>query len=141
VTKNQKILSALGGGAVVMFLAGYLIATRILFPPLAEPENGIVVPSLTGLTVPQAQARLRRLGLRLTETMDVPTAQTPGLIIAQSPLAGQQLRELGAVKVGIAAPLPAPPPAPAPAPAPDSVTLTDTAVVTDTVTPADTVSF
>lgn len=116
--QTKKIIGFLLGGAVVMFFTGYLIATRILFPPLPEPENGIAVPSLTGLTVPQAQERLRRVGLRLTETMEVPNAQAAGVIIAQSPLAGQQLRELGAVRVGIAAPLPLPLPQPAPAPAP-----------------------
>jgi serine/threonine-protein kinase len=79
----------------------------LLFPPLPEPENGIIVPRLTGLSVPAAEARLRQLGLRVTESTQIahPT-QPPGLIIAQSPLPGQQLRQLGSVRLAVSAGLP-----------------------------------
>lgn len=148
-----KLPAIVAGAAALMFIAGYLIATRILFPPLPEPENGIVVPSLSGLTLAEAQERLRPLDLRVTETLEVPSAQPQGLVVAQDPLPGQQLRELGAIRLGIAIPLPrpvAPAPAPdstpaqAPAPAPaqpDSAPIEERRVRPDTAVPADTVSL
>ena len=40
----QWQLIAIGAGVVVtMFLVGYVVAVRMLFPPLPEPKNGIVV--------------------------------------------------------------------------------------------------
>lgn len=135
-----KIVGILFSGAAIMFVTGYLIATRILFPPLPEPENGIVVPRLTGLTIDAAREQLYRLDLRLTETTEVPHAsQRPGVIIAQSPLPGQQLRELGEVRVGVSALLPAPEPIPipvpidSPGPSPIPSPVPDTAAVQDTV--------
>lgn len=87
---------------VVMFGIGYLVAVRVLFPPLPEPTTGIVVPQLTGLSVADAEARLRSLDLRVTDVVEIahPT-QRRGIIIAQSPLPGQQLRSAGAVRLAI----------------------------------------
>ena len=101
-------LAAIGVAvAAIMFFGSYLVAVRILFPPLPEPEDGIVVPSLIGMTVPQAEARMRQIGLRVTESTQIahPT-QPPGIVIAQSPLPGQQLRSLGAVRLGVSSGLP-----------------------------------
>jgi serine/threonine-protein kinase len=105
--RRLKILGITIAAALLTFTIGYLVAVRLLFPPLPEPENGIIVPRLTGLSVPAAEARLRQLGLRVTESTQIahPT-QPPGLIIAQSPLPGQQLRQLGSVRLAVSAGLP-----------------------------------
>lgn len=143
-----KVPAILAAAVAIMFLTGYLVATRILFPPLPEPENGIVVPSLGGLTLAEAQARLRAVDLRVTETLEVPSAQPTGTVVAQDPLPGQQLRDLGAVRIGIAIPLPRPSPAPtpdslpsaAPTPAP-APAQEPPAPPPDTAVPPDTVSL
>lgn len=143
-----RLLGIILGITFVMFGAGYVIAVRVLFPPLPEPENGIVVPALAGLTTREAEARLRALGLRVTEVLDVEHAgERPGIVIAQSPLAGQQLRELGAVRLGVsidasrAAPVFMPDTSRylLPAAPPDS--LAPPPAEPDSVVPADTVSF
>jgi hypothetical protein len=111
VNRQWKIAAIISGSVVIMFIVGYLIAVRVLFPPLPEPEDGIVVPALTGFTVAQAQERLRPLGLRVTEVTSIehPT-ETEGVVIAQSPLAGQQLREMGEVRLAVSAGPPVPEP-------------------------------
>jgi serine/threonine-protein kinase len=95
------------GALVVTFAISYVVTVRVLFPPLPEPEAGIVVPSLRGLSVAEAENQLRQLQLRLAEVSDIAHPSQPaGTIVAQSPLAGQQLRELGSVRVAISAGLP-----------------------------------
>ena len=153
---SARALGILLGVTVMMFVIGYFVAVRVLFPPLPEPENGIAVPSVKGQTVEQAQQTLRALGLRLTEVTEIEHESEPiGVITAQSPLPGQQLREMGVVRVAISAGLPAPAPialpdsAPIPsndstslepafAPAPDSVVWSvpapaDSTVVSDSI--------
>lgn len=111
---SLKAAGIIFGVTVLMFAIGYVVAVRILFPPLAEPETGILVPSLRGQTVVGAQEMLRDLGLRVTEVTEIEHPTEPmGLVTAQSPLPGQQLREMGAVRLAISA---GPPPRPAPAP-------------------------
>lgn len=92
---------------MALFAIGYLATVRWLFPPLPEPHNGIVVPDLAGSTVESAKEKLRRLGLRLTGITEIthPT-KARGVIIAQDPIPGQQLRDLGAVRVAISAGVP-----------------------------------
>ena len=97
----KKIGIALGA-LLLTFGVGYLIAARVFFPPLPEPENGIVVPGLNGLTIDQARSQLRSFGLTVSETYDVAhPEQAPGIIVAQSPLPGQQLRNGGQVRLAI----------------------------------------
>jgi hypothetical protein len=145
-----KLLGIFTVVAFAMFWLGYLLAVRVLFPPPPEPEDGIVVPSLTGMTVDQAQDALRAVGLRLTEVTEIEHPSVPeGLVIAQSPLFGQQLRELDAVRVAISAgpakvhiDLPSAAPdssAEAAEPPPDTVPTPEPAAVPDTV--PDSVSF
>lgn len=99
-----KIVGIMAGIVVVTFGIGYLVAVLILFPPISEPENGIVVPSVLGSDVPSAEAQLSTMGLRVTEVIEIAhPSQPPGTIVAQSPLPGQQLRTAGAVTVGISA--------------------------------------
>lgn len=101
-------LALIGAGVLVgTFGLGYLVATRILFPPLPAPENGIVVPDVRGVVVAEATARLQPLGLRRGDEIRMAHPnQPPGIIVAQSPLPGQQLREGGVVTVGVSGGLP-----------------------------------
>lgn len=93
--------------ALTLFLAGYLIAVFILFPPPDAPDDGILVPDLSGLNPQGAAERLRPLGLELGDTLSLPhPALGPGIIIAQSPLAGQQLRPGDRVRIGLSTGLP-----------------------------------
>lgn len=88
--------------AAFTFLAGYFVAVRLLFPPLPVPEDGIIVPDITGSGFGQADAQLRGVGLALGDTVGVPHAtMPPGIIVAQDPLPGQQLRGGGRVRVGV----------------------------------------
>ena len=92
---------------LILFATGYLVAVRLIFPPLPAPKNGIMVPALTGLQVPAAEAKLARIGLRVSDVVEIahPT-QPAGIIVAQNPLPGQQLRTAGAVTVGVSSGLP-----------------------------------
>lgn len=151
---SLKAFGIIFGVTVLMFAIGYGVAVRILFPPLAEPETGITVPSLRGQTVQGAQEILRELGLRVTEVTEIEHPTEPmGLVTAQSPLPGQQLREMGAVRLAISAG-PAPTPAPAAVSKPDSILIptpipmpidtpapTPIPVTGDSAAPPDSVSF
>ena len=103
---KKAILIGLGL-LVVTFGIGYVVAARILFPPLPEPENGIVVPDLSGQMAREANRQLRPLGLQTGDVVEFshPT-QPPGIVIAQSPLPGQQLRQGGIVRLAVSAGLP-----------------------------------
>ncbi len=102
-----RILGIGVGLAFVTFVIGYVLAVRVLFPPLPEPADGIAVPNVVGLTVPNAEAELNRVGLRVTEVIELahPT-QPPGIISAQHPLPGQQLRTAGVVQLAVSSGLP-----------------------------------
>jgi serine/threonine-protein kinase len=96
------------GVLVATFGIGYLVATRMLFPPLPAPENGIVVPDLGGTHVSQVNKTLSPLGLRLAsgEVRVAHPSQPPGIVVAQDPLPGQQLRAGGVVRVAVSGGLP-----------------------------------
>lgn len=114
-----RVIGISVGAALLMFVVGYFLAVRVLFPPLPEPKSGIVVPRLTGLLVPTAEARLRELGLRVSDVVELAHPTEPaGIIIAQSPLPGQQLRAAGSVRLGVSAGLPRVDTIPQPTPTP-----------------------
>ena len=104
---KRKVLLA---GLVVLLLTfgiGYVVAARVLFPPLPTPENGIEVPDLVGVVVAEADRRLGSIGLTRGDVIEIahPTA-LPGIIVAQSPLPGQQLRNGGRVRLAVSGGLP-----------------------------------
>jgi serine/threonine-protein kinase len=105
---KKKIFLIALGVLVATFGISYLVATRILFPPLPEPEKGIVVPNLSGVLLAEADRRLEPLRLtRGREVIEVAhPSKPPGIVIAQSPLPGQQLREGGTVQVAVSGGLP-----------------------------------
>jgi beta-lactam-binding protein with PASTA domain len=88
--------------ALLAFGTGYAIATVVLFP--APPENGagIPVPGLAGRRLEEAERQLRERGLELGEVFELPHPDQPaGVVVAQSPLAGQQLRPGAQVSLGV----------------------------------------
>src|SRR5687767_12217795 len=94
--------------SVVLFVAGYLLAVYVMFPPPAAPTVGVVVPDLRGMTLSLARDKLQPLGLETGDTISIPNNESPmGLIIAQSPLPGQQARAGGRVSVGLSSGPPA----------------------------------
>lgn len=82
------------GLVVFAFGTGYGVAARVLFPiPAAASENAIEVPALSGVTVPEAERRLQEQGLALGEVTQIAhPREAAGIVIAQTPLPGQQLR-------------------------------------------------
>ncbi|MEX2281598.1 MAG: PASTA domain-containing protein [Gemmatimonadota bacterium] len=92
----------LGVLCLALFFGGYLIAVYWMFPAPAAPTDGVVVPDLRGMSLSMARDRLAPLGLETGDTVSIPHNQTPmGLIIAQTPLPGQQARAGGSVSVGL----------------------------------------
>jgi beta-lactam-binding protein with PASTA domain len=92
---------ALAAG-LIAFGTGYAVATVILFP--APPENGagIPVPALAGRRLEEAERQLREHGLEVGDVLELPHPDQPvGVVVAQSPLPGQQLRPGARVSLGV----------------------------------------
>jgi hypothetical protein len=88
--------------AALPFVMGYAIAVFLLFPPPDVAGEGIHVPDLVGRTVDDARRELAALQLTVRETTPLPSeTAAQGTILAQSPLAGQQLRAGGGVRLAI----------------------------------------
>ena len=91
-------LAALG----IPFLAGYLVATQVLFPPPAMADAGIPVPELRGMAEAEVRLALVEAGLGGPEVSTLPHPYVAeGLVVAQSPLPGQQLRPGAVVQVAV----------------------------------------
>lgn len=88
--------------ALVAFGAGYAVAAMVLFPAPPETDAGIAVPSLVGRSVEDARRQLGERGLDVADIMELPHPERPaGVVVAQSPLAGQRLRPGGRVSLGV----------------------------------------
>jgi beta-lactam-binding protein with PASTA domain len=84
------------------FLAGYVIAVYLIFPPERASGSGIPVPELVGRTVIDAEAELRVAGLVSLDITELPhPTAAAGVVVAQSPLAGQQLRAGAGVRMAV----------------------------------------
>lgn len=93
---------ALLGALIVPFLIGYALAVFVFFPAPEVHGQGIVVPSLTGLTLAQAQTALSEAGLGPPQVTELPHPSRPaGVVTAQSPLPGQQLLPGAPVRVAV----------------------------------------
>lgn len=91
-------LIMLGGS----FLVGYLLSTQLLFPRPATAGTGVPVPELFGLDGAEAEERLTAAGLEIGDVTELVNADAePGLVLAQDPLPGQQLRRGGAVAYAV----------------------------------------
>lgn len=89
---------------VVSFGVGYLLSTQLLFPPPATAGTGVPVPSLSGETRADAEAMLRELGLGTGEVVELASMEVGrGRVLAQDPLAGQQLRRGATVSFAVSA--------------------------------------
>lgn len=89
------------------FLIGYLIAVFVMFPPPDVAAQGIAVPSLFGKTVEEARADVSAAGLGNLEITRLPHPEAvEGIVTAQSPLPGQQLRDGAPVRVAVSSGVP-----------------------------------
>jgi len=93
--------------AVVLFsfggaLAGYLFATRALFPAPAPPSDLRTVPDLVGLPSAEATVRIAEADLAAAEVEFVhhPRADS-GRVIAQAPLPEQLSEPAGSVRLTV----------------------------------------
>ncbi|HET9985133.1 MAG TPA: PASTA domain-containing protein [Longimicrobiales bacterium] len=88
--------------AAACFGVGYLLAVFVLFPAPEAPTDGVAVPKLVGQDSAYAAQALARLRLRVAEATPLPDPEAPaGIIVAQDPLPGQQLRAGDAVRIAI----------------------------------------
>ncbi|CAN5823148.1 hypothetical protein BH23GEM9_BH23GEM9_24540 [soil metagenome] len=100
----RPLLIALPFALLLPFLAGYLIATYMLFPPPQVTGAGISVPDVVGRSAGEAQQALVAVGLGPLDVSELPHPSAPaGQVVAQSPLPGQQLRAGAGVRVAISA--------------------------------------
>lgn len=96
------------GAAVIVLLvsfgAGYLLATRVVFPPPVTAGAGVPVPELYGLDRDVAEQRLRAVGLRVGAVTEIASNRTAaGRVIAQEPVPEQQLRPGASVALAVSA--------------------------------------
>ena len=98
----RRILITLAVALLVPFAIGYLVAVFVLFPPTEVSGSGTPVPDLIGSTTSEAQRQLVEAGLGDMEITELPHPDADqGTIIAQSPLAGQQLRPGAGLRVAL----------------------------------------
>jgi serine/threonine-protein kinase len=66
------------------------------------PPKEVTVPDVSGLTIPEASARLEQAGLKLGSTTEQFSDSVPtGLVISQSPAAGQKVKEGSPVNITV----------------------------------------
>jgi len=93
--------------AAVPFFVGYLFASVFLFPAPEAADTGVAVPAVKGMRLAEAQAALRSVGLGTVEVTQLPHPHAAeGVVTAQAPLPGQQLRPGSPVRVAISAGVP-----------------------------------
>jgi serine/threonine-protein kinase len=87
---TPRVLWLLAGASVVGLGAGYLVATRVVFPAPPPPGDLTAVPDLRGMVLQAAAGRLVEAGLELgaVDSLRHPSA-VPGTVLGQSPLPGQ----------------------------------------------------
>ncbi|MGD8363094.1 MAG: PASTA domain-containing protein [Gemmatimonadota bacterium] len=87
---QPRFLLGVGALAVVGLFAGYLLATRVIFPAPPPPGDVERVPDLSGETFGSATGALSSMGfvLEVTDSLRHPSA-SPGSIVGQTPLPGQ----------------------------------------------------
>lgn len=97
-------IPALVSALALPFAIGYIVAVFVLFPPQEVRGAGIEVPRLIGLELDRAQADARATGLGELEITRLPhPSRPPGIVTAQSPLEGQELRAGATVRVAVSA--------------------------------------
>ena len=88
--------------------------TQVIQMTVSAGPPRIVAPGVTGVTLEEAEARLRAAGLRLgTVTYDPAVGGVLGNVVSQSPAEGDSIRQGGAMRVTVHGTDPNPPPPPA----------------------------
>jgi beta-lactam-binding protein with PASTA domain len=89
--------------STLCFGTGYLIAAHALFPAAESAAADLIaVPRLAGRPQADAERELRALGLQVGDVVEVASASEPaGVVVAQSPLATQQLHRRGVVQLAV----------------------------------------
>ena len=101
---GPRLVLVMAGLAVGGFLAAYLFATFVLYPPAEALGESVEVPDLVDQPIDEAREILRNAGLSVAETVDVPDpSAAEGRVVAQSPLAGQALRPGAGVRLALSA--------------------------------------
>ena len=86
------------------FGTGYLLATQVLFPAPETAGTGVAVPDLYGADREGAEGTLVAAGLGVGRVATLASLQVPpGQVLAQSPIAGQQLRPGATVDLTVSA--------------------------------------
>jgi serine/threonine-protein kinase len=99
---NRRHWLAVLLGLTLPFGVGYLLAVAVLFPPPEVVAQGVEVPELLGKTEDEAAEILGVLGFAGPTVSRLPSPSAEeGIVIAQSPLPGQQLRPGAAVRVAV----------------------------------------
>jgi beta-lactam-binding protein with PASTA domain len=98
----RVLLEAVLGLALLGWIVGYQLATRVFFPAPPPPGDLFTVPDVRGLGLASANERLAGAGLTMgqVDSLHHPTAAA-GLILGQSPLAGQVAPPTTTVRVTI----------------------------------------
>jgi serine/threonine-protein kinase len=87
---DPRTLGLLGILAVLGFLGGYLVSTKIVYPVPPPPGDLFAVPDLSGLPADVAADTLAALGLSLGAVDSLNHPNSPeGTIVGQSPLPSQ----------------------------------------------------
>lgn len=86
------------------FGTGYLLATQVLFPAPETAGTGVAVPDLYGADREGAERTLVAAGLGVGRITTLGSLEVPaGRVLAQSPVAGQQLRPGATVDLTVSA--------------------------------------
>lgn len=86
------------------FAIGYAIAVFMIFPAPEVHGLGIPVPDMVGLRLAQAETAARGAGLGGVQAIALPHPARPeGVVTAQAPLPGQQLRAGAIVRLAVSA--------------------------------------
>lgn len=100
--RGRNLLIGVAALALVGWLFGYGIATRVLFPAPPPPGDLFEVPDLRGLGLVSASERLAGVGLELgtVDSLQHPSVAS-GLVLGQSPLPGQLLQPERPVRITV----------------------------------------
>ncbi|MDX1492542.1 MAG: PASTA domain-containing protein [Longimicrobiales bacterium] len=100
--KGRNLAIGVATLALVGWLFGYGVATRVLFPAPPPPGDLYEVPDLRGLGLAIASERLAGVGLDLggVDSLQHPSVAA-GLVLGQSPLPGQLVRPENPVRVTV----------------------------------------
>ncbi len=99
---GRDLLLVVGALLMAGWLIGYVVATRVFFPPAPPAGELFDVPDLRGLGFASAEERLEGAGLEMgsIDSLQHPTA-AQGIVLGQSPLPGQLAQPLAEVRLTV----------------------------------------